>query len=74
MYTQWQVAMNDEIVIFKQLDELKEQHRQLDDEIRALQLLGSPDEMAIARKKREKLKLRDMIATLDAEIYPDQPA
>jgi hypothetical protein len=74
MYTQWQVAMNDDIILFKQLDELKEQHRLLDDEIRELQLLRSPDELQIARKKREKLKLRDMIATLEVEIYPDQPA
>ncbi len=74
MYNQWQVAMNDDIVIFKQLDEMKEQHRQLDDEIRALQLLGSPDEMALARLKKRKLQLRDMIMTLEVEIYPDQPA
>ena len=74
MYNQWQVAMNDEIVIFKQLDELKEQHRELDEEIRQIQLLGSPDEMAIARLKKRKLQLRDQIMTLEVEIYPDQPA
>jgi hypothetical protein len=74
MYSQWQVAMNDDIVVFKQLDDLKEQHRQLDDEIRALQLLGSTDEMQIARLKKRKLQLRDQIMTLEFEIYPDQPA
>ncbi len=74
MYSQWQVAMNDDIVVFKQLDDLKEQHRQLDDEIRALQLLGSPDEMQVARLKKRKLQLRDQIMTLEVEIYPDQPA
>ncbi|MBX9725969.1 MAG: YdcH family protein [Rickettsiales bacterium] len=66
--------MNDDIVVFKQLDDLKEQHRQLDDEIRALQLLGSPDEMQVARLKKRKLQLRDQIMTLEVEIYPDQPA
>lgn len=74
MYSQWQVAMNDDIVIFKQLDDLKEQHRQLDDEIRTLQLMGSTDEMQIARLKKRKLQLRDQIMTLEFEIYPDQPA
>jgi len=74
MYSQWQVAMNDDIVIFKQLDELKEQHRQLDDEIRALQLLANTDEMQVARLKKRKLQLRDQIMTLEVEIYPDQPA
>ena len=71
MYTQWQVAMNDDIVILKQIDELKEQHRQLDEEIKAL--TGS-DEMQVARLKKRKLQLRDMITTLEVEIYPDQPA
>ncbi len=74
MYSQWQVTMNDDIVLFKQLDDLKEQHRQLDEEIRQLQLLGSPDEMVIARLKKRKLQLRDHIMTLEVEIYPDQPA
>jgi len=71
MYTQWQVAMNDDIVILKQIDELKEQHRQLDEEIKSL--TGS-DEMQVARLKKRKLQLRDMISTLEVEIYPDMPA
>ena len=74
MYTQWHVTMNDDIVLFKQLDELKEQHRQLDAEIRQMQLLGAADEMQIARLKKRKLQLRDQIMTLEVEIYPDQPA
>jgi hypothetical protein len=72
MYNQWQVAMNDDVVLFKQLDELKEEHRKLDEEIR----LGAADldEFTLAHKKKRKLQLRDMIATLEFEIYPDQPA
>ena len=65
--------MNDDIVIIKQLAERKEQHRQLDEEIKALD--GSfQGEMQLARLKKRKLQLRDMIATLEAEIYPDVPA
>lgn len=71
MYTQWQVAMNDDIVLLKQLDELKEQHRLLDEEIKSL---AGVDEMQAARLKKRKLQLRDMIATLEVEIYPDMPA
>ncbi|MES2984896.1 MAG: YdcH family protein [Pseudomonadota bacterium] len=63
--------MNDDIVLFKQLDDLKDQHRQLDEEIR--QLTGQ-DEMLVARLKKRKLQLRDQIMTLEVEIYPDQPA
>ena len=71
---QWHSAMNDEIVLVKQLDELKDQHRQLDIEIRELQLVSAPDELQIARLKKRKLQLRDQIMTLEVEIYPDQPA
>jgi hypothetical protein len=74
MYTQWQVAMNDDVVLLKQLDELKEQHRQLDEEIKQLADGGWEGEMQVARLKKRKLQLRDMIATLEVEIYPDQPA
>ena len=74
MYSQWQATMNDDVVIYKQLDDLKEQHRQLDEEIRQIHLAGAVDEMLIARLKKRKLQLRDQIMTLEVEIYPDQPA
>jgi len=70
--TPWQSTMNDDVVLLKQLDELKEQHRQLDQEIN--QLSGFGEELAIARLKKRKLQLRDMIATLEIDLYPDQPA
>lgn len=70
--TPWQSTMNDDVVLLKQLDELKEQHRQLDQEIN--QLTGFGEELAIARLKKRKLQLRDMIATLEIDLYPDQPA
>lgn len=73
MYSQWQVAMNDDIVLIKQLDELREQHRQLDEEIKALDG-GWQGEMQLARLKKRKLQLRDMITTLETEMYPDVPA
>jgi hypothetical protein len=73
MYTQWQVAMNDDIVIIKQLDDLREEHRRLDEEIKSLSG-GWECEMQLARLKKRKLQLRDMIQTLEIEIYPDMPA
>lgn len=72
MYTQWHVAMNDDIVLIKQLDELKEEHRKLDEQLKTMS--SWDDELALARMKKRKLQLRDMIATLEFEIYPDQPA
>jgi len=73
MYNSWQVTMNDDVTIIKQLDELKEQHRDLDKEINELMTSGQ-DDMQIARLKKRKLQLRDQIMTLEVEIYPDMPA
>ena len=64
--------MNDDVVLFKQLDELKEQHRKLDTEISAL--MGSDNEFRLAQLKKQKLRMRDMIMTLESEMFPDQPA
>lgn len=72
MLSQWQVPMNDDVVLLKQLDELKEQHRKLDIEIS--QLFGSDNEFRLAQLKKQKLRLRDMIMTLEVEMFPDQPA
>lgn len=73
--SQWQTTMNDDVVLLKQLDDLKEQHRNLDNEINGLLANGGfQDEMALARLKKRKLQLRDMIATLEIDLYPDMPA
>ncbi len=68
----WHVPMNDEITLIKQLEELKSQHRDLDQEITSV--TESWDELRLARLKKEKLKLRDRIYALESELYPDQPA
>jgi hypothetical protein len=70
----WQVSMNDEIVLMKQLEELKEQHRQLDSEIDDINKDGWGDELKIARLKKQKLRLRDEIFALECQLYPDMPA
>jgi hypothetical protein len=72
MLMQWQVPMNDDVVILKQLDELREQHRKLDTEIS--QLMGSDQEFRLAQLKKQKLRMRDQISTLEMEMFPDQPA
>lgn len=73
MYLNWQVPMNDEITLVKQLEALKEQHRDLDREISTASADGW-DELRLARLKKEKLRLRDKIYSLESELYPDQPA
>lgn len=53
------------------LDELRIEHRDLDDAIAALAARAVPDQMQIARLKRRKLRLRDEIAALEDLLVPD---
>ena len=50
---------------------LKQEHKDLDDAIQALELVPVPDQILIARMKRKKLALRDRIATVEDKINPD---
>ena len=50
---------------------LKDEHRRLDDEIEALFVAGSVDQIEIARLKKRKLMLKDEIAQLADRIVPD---
>jgi hypothetical protein len=61
----------DDITIEKELDFLKEQHRDID--IKINDLIDSPfqDQLRMMRLKKEKLQLKDQIVALESEIYPD---
>jgi hypothetical protein len=74
MYTAWHVEMDQEIVLVKQLEDLKEQHRQLDHEIRCMEQDPARNELLVARHKKQKLALRDKIIDLESALYPDVPA
>ncbi|MEO1563599.1 MAG: DUF465 domain-containing protein [Pseudomonadota bacterium] len=54
-----------------ELAELREQHRDLDASIEALQAMPLPDQLRIQRLKRQKLQLKDQIRQLAAQITPD---
>jgi hypothetical protein len=53
---------------------LRQEHRDLDTAIAALQTSISADELAVKRLKRRKLQLKDEIARLESALIPDQPA
>ena len=57
--------------IVKRLDSLRTEHRDLDSAIDALRLMGSGDQLQIARLKKRKLALRDEIAMLEDQLIPD---
>ena len=56
------------------LEELKSEHRDLDDEIDYLIDTRHPNTMRIQRLKKRKLKLKDMIDRLESGLIPDLDA
>ncbi len=63
-------AMNDEGYVF-QLEQLKIEHRDLDDAIAALLAQSVVDQLQIARLKKKKLGLKDRIMRLEDQLVPD---
>jgi hypothetical protein len=53
------------------LAQLKEEHRDLDAAILALEDVPRPDHLQIKRLKKRKLYLRDRIREIDDQIFPD---
>ncbi len=56
------------------LEELKSEHRDLDDVIHYLINTHHPNTMRIQRLKKRKLKLKDMIDRLESGLIPDLDA
>jgi hypothetical protein len=54
-----------------QLAGLRQAHQDLDDAVRALEAQVLPNQLQIARLKKQKLALRDQIAQLDRRLTPD---
>jgi len=59
------VALRNELAL------LKQEHKDLDESISALEIVPLPDQILIARLKRKKLALRDRITTIEDKIRPD---
>ncbi len=55
----------------QQLEQLKIEHRDLDDSIRALSAQTLIDQLQIARLKKKKLVLKDHIRRLEDQLVPD---
>jgi hypothetical protein len=60
-----------DISIERRLGLLREDHKDLDDAIRALEERYQPDMLQIARLKRKKLALKDEIGRLEDQLTPD---
>lgn len=53
------------------LKELRVQHRDLDVAISELTKNPLTDQLRVSRLKKQKLRLKDMIARLESELIPD---
>ncbi len=63
--------MDEELLIEKELDELRHKHESLDTTIRTLMDQPFVDQLRLMRLKREKLQLKDAIYSLEEQMYPD---
>ncbi len=54
-----------------EIDRLREEHRDLDAAIEALNHLGRIDQLQVQRFKKRKLVLRDRISFLEDQVTPD---
>lgn len=50
---------------------LRQEHKDLDESILALEAVPQPDQILIARLKRKKLAVRDRLSTIEDKIRPD---
>jgi hypothetical protein len=62
--------MKTEDVLRVELETLRQNHRDLDEAIRALEETGA-DMLTVRRFKKQKLALKDKIAVLEDRITPD---
>ncbi|MBN9437321.1 DUF465 domain-containing protein [Bosea sp. (in: a-proteobacteria)] len=58
-------------VLMAELVRLRDEHRDLDSAIDALERLGAINQIQVQRLKKRKLYLRDRIAHLEDQLTPD---
>jgi len=55
----------------RELEDLRLEHRDLDDVIHRLQMTGGLEQLQLQRLKKRKLKLKDEIARIEDRLIPD---
>ena len=67
-------SFDDVTSLRQRLDELRLEHRDLDDAIARLAANPVEDELMLRRLKKRRLALRDMIGRLERMLDPPEPA
>ncbi|MEM6312370.1 MAG: DUF465 domain-containing protein [Pseudomonadota bacterium] len=65
------MSMKSDDVLRVELEVFRAEHRDLDAAIRALQEVGTSDQLTIQRLKKKKLALKDRIANIEDRLTPD---
>ncbi len=63
--------MIDEDSLREQLEELRREHQQLDDQIDQMSRAQAVDFLTIAKLKKEKLRVKDTIQRIESMLIPD---
>lgn len=65
------LTAEEEQAMRNELARLRQDHRDLDAAIAALEQVGTPDRLQLQRLKKRKLGLKDRIIALDDALTPD---
>ncbi len=65
------LAMKSDDVLRVELEVFRRQHRDLDEAIAALSEKSTADQLTLQRLKKQKLRLKDMIAMIEDRLLPD---
>lgn len=60
--------------LIAQLQELRQEHRDLDEAIDRLELAPTLDELLLRRMKKRKLQIKDRITVIERMLEPDELA
>ena len=63
--------MLDEEDLRDKLEELKREHRQVDEQIESMSRTQPVDFLHITKLKKEKLRLKDLIRQIESSLIPD---
>lgn len=63
--------MTDREVLKVKLNVMRQEHRDLDEAVKALQDSPAIDQLLLRRLKKQKLKLKDQIAVIEDQLTPD---
>lgn len=66
-----ELSMKNDDVLRVELEVFRQQHRDLDEAIHALQERSTGDQLTIKRLKKQKLLLKDKIALIEDRLTPD---